>query len=103
MFFPGCDRTQSVLRKTMVCRESCLEFTHSCGQAWAFVETLIKIDYPDDIQCYYKMAECEFPYRNAGDSPECWYFNRHASIQVTYVYYFVFYYVCKYYTIIGRD
>ena len=79
MFFPRCDRTQSVLRKMMVCRESCLELTHSCGQAWNFAETLIKIDYPDDIQGYYKMAECEFPYRNAGDSPECWYFNRHAN------------------------
>ena len=80
MFFPGCDRTRSVMRKRMVCRESCLEFYHRCGQKpWTFAKMAVDIRYPDDIEAY-KMTHCKFPYRNAGDSPECWYFNRHANI-----------------------
>ena len=79
MSFPSCDRTQSVLKKKMVCRESCLDLTHSCGRLWPFLKIWVQIRYPNSTELY-KLVHCEFPYRNAGDSPECWYFNRHANI-----------------------
>lgn len=79
-FFPSCDRTQSVFKKRKICRESCLEFTHSCGRAWKLFQTLTKIRYPGDTEKN-KRTHCKLqPYRNAGDSPECWYFNRRSNI-----------------------
>ena len=81
MLFPRCDRTGSVLMERMVCRESCIEITHSCGQIWTIIERMIQIRYPDDKWGYNKQVFCEFPYRNAGDSPECYFFNRHANIK----------------------
>ena len=79
MGFPSCDRTQSVMRKRMVCRESCLDLTHSCGRVKTFAERMVAIRYPNDSEIY-KQVHCPRPYRNAGDSPECWYFNRNANI-----------------------
>ena len=79
-YFPSCDGTKNVFRKTKVCRESCLEFIDSCGPAWKLFEKYIKARYPHNIEKN-KRAHCELqPYRNAGDSPECWYYNRDANI-----------------------
>ena len=80
MYFPSCDSTKNVFRGTKVCRESCLELTSSCGPLWKLFEKYIKARFPNDIERN-KRAHCELqPYRNAGDSPECWYYNRHANI-----------------------
>ena len=79
-YFPSCDSTKNVFRKTKLCRESCLEFIDSCGPAWKLFEKYIKARYPHNIEKN-KQAHCELqPYRNSGDSPECWYYNGHANI-----------------------
>ena len=73
--FPRCDETQSVFKRQKICRESCLKLTHICGKLWKLVITANKIR-PMGIE----MNSCELqPYRNAGDSPECWYMNTIAN------------------------
>ena len=75
-YFPSCDRTQSVFKEQKLCRESCLELTHICGELWKMFERYYAIRHPGRK----KPLRCELqPPRNAGDSPECWYFNGDAN------------------------
>jgi hypothetical protein len=70
--FPSCDRTQSVFKEQKICRESCLEFLHDCHKIGKIFVKYFIIRYPEKAKLY----SCELqPYRNAGDSPECWYYN----------------------------
>ena len=70
--FPSCDRTQSVFKEQKICRESCLEVMHVCHKIWKLFARYITIRSPEKT----KLLSCELqPYRNAGDSPECWYYN----------------------------
>ena len=72
-YFPSCDRTESVIKEQMICRESCLHFTHICSKIYKTMLTYYTIRFPEKKKKY----ECKLqPYRNAGDSPECWYFNQ---------------------------
>ena len=71
-YFPSCDRTQSVYKKQTICHESCLDLTHVCGKLWEIFVRYYTISFPHKK----KLVRCELqPTRNAGDSPECWYFN----------------------------
>ena len=72
LYFPSFDRTQSVFKEQKICRESYLELAHMCGELWEIWERYYIIEYPEEE----KLLRCELqPTRNAGDSPECWYFN----------------------------
>ena len=72
--FPRCDQTQSVFKRQKICRESCLKLAHICGEIWKLFITTNKVRFPrNNDSCEPK------PYRNAGDSPECWYFNTPAN------------------------
>ena len=71
-YFPSCDRTQNVYKEQKICHESCLDLTHMCGELWEVFVSYHSIEYPEEE----KLLRCELqPTRNAGDSPECWYFN----------------------------
>jgi hypothetical protein len=71
-YFPSCDRTQSVFKEQKICRESCLTLTRTCGKLWGMFVKFHTVRFPDSKKLY----QCELqPYRNAGNSPECWYFN----------------------------
>ena len=72
LYFPSCDRTQSVFKEQKICRESYLELTHMCGKLWEIWERYYTIEYPEAKKLL--LGELQ-PTRNAGDSPECWYFN----------------------------
>ena len=70
--FPGCDRTQSIVAEQTICRESCLESISMCPKK--IYDDLyvyaISLDPRDG-----KKYRCELqPYRNAGDSPECYFY-----------------------------
>ncbi|CAB4004727.1 angiopoietin-1 receptor-like [Paramuricea clavata] len=59
-----------------ICPESCLESIHVCHKMWEIVERYYTIRYPEKK----KLFNCDLqPYRNAGHSPECWYFNGFAN------------------------
>ncbi|CAB4033190.1 angiopoietin-1 receptor-like, partial [Paramuricea clavata] len=76
--FPSCDRTDSVFKEQKICRESCLELTHMCGELWEMFVRWYAVGHPYHPEK--KAFRCELqPSRNAGDSPECWYFNGNAS------------------------
>jgi hypothetical protein len=71
-YFPSWDRTQSVFKEKKICRESCFELNHMSGKLWEMFVRFYTIRKPWKKKLY----RCELqPYRNAGDSPECWYFN----------------------------
>lgn len=72
-FFTGCDRTQSVFRRQKICRKTCLEAKRKCPNIWTFVRDLLS---PHTFERAKKLFHCEqdpYTYRNAGDTPECWY------------------------------
>ena len=71
-YFPSCDRTQSVFKEQKTCRESYLELAHMCGKLWEMLVKAYTIEYPEAKKLL--LGELQ-PTRNAGDSPECWYFN----------------------------
>jgi hypothetical protein len=75
--FPRCDRTQSVFKEQMICRESYVGFIHVCHKLWEIYVTYFTIRSPEKKKLYNSLQLQ--PYRNAGDSPECWYFNRFAN------------------------
>ena len=79
--FPGCDRSTSVFKPKQICKESCLHFTKECS---AFVK-MWKVVYvpnmfagkPSD-----ELFNCEEkPSRNAGDTPECMYYDWKESLE----------------------
>ena len=71
-YFPSCDRTQSVFKEQKMCHESCLHLTRMCGELWEMFVKSYTIRYPEET----RLLRCELqPTRNAGDSPECWYFS----------------------------
>ena len=68
-FFSSCDRTQSTFMERKICRESCLKMTRICGKMYDVVSRYYTTENPE----YKKKFSCELqPYRNAGDSPECY-------------------------------
>ena len=70
--FPSCDRTRSVTVEQKVCREPCLEVIDICGKAYDVLFKFLKTNSPKKK----KEFRCELqPYRNAGDSPECYYYS----------------------------
>ena len=70
--FPSCDRTQSVFLEQKLCREPCLKAIHICGKIYDLLLKLMATRYPKRK----KEFRCRLqPYRNAGDSPECYYYS----------------------------
>ena len=75
-YFPRCDRTRSVVVEQKVCRESCLEMIHICGKMYDVLFKYFITLSPKRKKEY----RCELqPYRNAGDSPECYYYSLRAN------------------------
>ncbi len=75
-YFPRCDQTQSVFKRQKICHESCLKLAQICGGLWKLIITTQKIRFPGmtiGLSCELQQ------YRNAGDSPECWYINTLAN------------------------
>ncbi|XP_028399006.1 uncharacterized protein LOC114522508 isoform X2 [Dendronephthya gigantea] len=71
-FFPNCDGTQSEYKKQKICQRTCLNIIRICGKIWDFYAKFI-IRYNPQPE-WKKLVYCKLqPYRNAGDSPECWY------------------------------
>ena len=69
-YFPRCDRTKSLFKEQKICREMCLQISHICHKPLTIFLKFYPIENPD----VKKFVSCELqPYRNAGDSPECWY------------------------------
>ena len=69
-YFPECDRTQSVVVEKKLCREPCLEVIQICGRMSNALFKSLTIRFPK------KKYSCELqPCRNAGDSPECYYYS----------------------------
>ncbi|CAB4016143.1 Hemicentin-1, partial [Paramuricea clavata] len=74
--FPSCDGTQGVFKKQTICRESCLEYSRICHKISDIFVQYDSIRSPKHKKFY----DCELKqHRNAGDSPECWYFNGFAN------------------------
>ena len=76
--FPGCDRSTSGFRSKTFCKESCLHFTYECNafvKAWKYI---LLPNYPD-IDAWFSCVRR--PPRNAGDSPECVYYDRKESLE----------------------
>ncbi|XP_028399009.1 uncharacterized protein LOC114522509 isoform X2 [Dendronephthya gigantea] len=70
--FPNCDGTQSEYKKQKICRKTCLNIIRICGKIWDFYVKFSKHNHPEPGM--EKLLYCKLqPYRNAGDSPECWY------------------------------
>ena len=71
-FFPSCDRTQNVYERQKICRETCLTARQTCYKLWNTFRIAVELKHPGlKIKEFF---QCELqPYRNAGDSPECWY------------------------------
>ena len=70
--FPSCDRTQNVVVEQKLCREPCLEFIEVCGKVYDVFFEYLTLRFPKRK----KEFRCELqPYRNAGDSPECYYYS----------------------------
>ena len=69
-YFPRCDRTKSVFQEQKICRETCLQASHVCHKFLTNILKFYRIQNPNKR----KFISCELQaYRNAGDSPECWY------------------------------
>ena len=63
--YPSCDRTGSTIQERKPCKASCDYFMKTCKK---FVEVF--------QQFQHQYFNCSiFPIREAGSSPECWYYN----------------------------
>ena len=71
--FPSCEGTKSQYKKQNTCRETCLKVFHICGKLSNIVAKVYGIQNRDSESK--KFIHCEIPRRNAGDSPECWYYD----------------------------
>ncbi|XP_028414636.1 plasminogen-like [Dendronephthya gigantea] len=70
--FPSCEATRAVYKEQTICRETCLNLIRICGEIWDYFAKAYTHKHPD--QQSKKRVLCELqPYRNAGESPECWY------------------------------
>ena len=71
---PSCEGTKSEYKEQKICRETCLNLIRICGRKiWDLVVKIITHNNPEDPKIE-KSVRCKIqPYRNAGDSPECWY------------------------------
>ena len=70
--FPSCDRTTSEYRPMKICKKSCLSFFDKCGRFVNDIKEIYLSGNPGDeglLSCL------EQPLRNAGDSPECLYYD----------------------------
>ena len=72
--FPSCEGTNSEYKEQKICRETCLVLIRICGwKIWNFVVKNITNNNPEDPEIE-KFIRCKIqPFRNAGDSQECWY------------------------------
>ncbi len=78
LYFPGCDRTTSVFWPRRFCKELCHYFEKECR---TFLEALKDIFLPMYPTKEALLNCLEKPSRNAGDSPECVYYNRKESLE----------------------
>ena len=76
-YFPPCDRTGGIVEKMVLCRETCKYLWKTCDRELIVARQLnkksLELLYPYlwDLS----IANCaQFPMRNAGDTPECWYY-----------------------------
>ena len=79
--FVGCDRSTSVLKPKKICKESCLHFTKECS---AFVRTWEDVFEPilSPGEPSGELFNCvKKPSRNAGNTPECMYYDRKESLE----------------------
>ncbi|XP_028397248.1 uncharacterized protein LOC114521061 [Dendronephthya gigantea] len=70
--FPLCEGTESKYKKQKLCRETWLSVTRICGKITDFVAKVSEIKNLTAMSKQFIFGELQ-PYRNAGDSPECWY------------------------------
>ena len=82
VYFPSCDRTLSVIKKKKICRKTCEELILTdCGHVIKILLSYYIIRFPERRDAAELYFHCKLqPKRNAGESPECWYLNRHARI-----------------------
>ncbi|XP_028416142.1 plasminogen-like, partial [Dendronephthya gigantea] len=76
LFFPSCDRTQSVYKEKAACRETRVNVYHLCDYV-SIRETFkkyfsIRWSGATPERKKFILGDLQ-PVRNAGDSPECWY------------------------------
>ena len=64
-YFPSCDRTGRTTQEQKLCKATCDYFVKICKKAVDFGENLNQ----RDLNC------TTFPTREAGASPECWYYD----------------------------
>ena len=73
VYFPSCEGTKSEYKEQKICRETCLDLIRICGwKIWNFVVKLFINFNPDPERENFIRCKIQ-PFRNAGDSPECWY------------------------------
>ena len=73
LYLPSCDGTKREYKAQKICRETCFNLIRICG--WKIWDLVVK--YATNNNPYLEresLIRCKIlPYRNAGDSPECWY------------------------------
>ena len=80
--FAGCDRSTSVLKPKKICKESCLHFTKECSafvKMWNDVFGPALLGGDPSVAAVFNCVEK--PSRNAGDTPECIYYDRKESLE----------------------
>ena len=76
--FPGCDRSTSAFKPKKFCKDSCLHFTNECSTFLKAWKDIYLSGNPDEA---YLFSCLKRPLRNAGDSPECVYYERNESLE----------------------
>ena len=76
--FQGAIAAQVDFRSKKFCKESCLHFTNECS---AFVKAWKHILLPNHPDIDARFSCVKRPSRNAGDSPECVYYDRKESLE----------------------
>ena len=76
--FPSCEGTKNQYKQQKTCRETCLKILRICGKMYHTLAKLYVIKNPSPESK--KFVHCKLqPQRNAGDSPECWYYDPESS------------------------
>ena len=65
-YFPRCDGTGDTYKAQRLCKATCLYYTNACSQELKMLKLFAGT--VDIINC------TNFPSRNAGETPECYYF-----------------------------